>query len=1066
MQPGYYSHPSLHQQHLVFVCEDDLWQVSAEGGSASRMTAGEGEYLGPVFSPDGSQIACSSTEEGSREIYVLPLEGGEARRLTFHNTASYPVAWTPEGQLVYCSSGGRPFHSDSWLYLIDPQGGEPKAIPWGPASALSMGPRGQLLLGRKTKDPSHWKRYRGGTAGEFWVDTEPDCLDRFERPGHFRRLLTPDGNVSSPCWLGDRIFFLSDHEGVSNVYSCNAEGQDLRRHTDHCQFYARQLRSDGQRLVYTCAGDLYLLDPAQRDPRLLEIHLGSSRSQAKRRFCSVSEVGLQSYELSPDGSRLALVARGKALSFANWEGPVVQHGEAEGVRYSLIGWLSDQKQLVAFATDEHPDPSMVFFSLEGGKPRSLRLDFGTVMNWQCSPVNNTLALINHRHQVLLLDENEQLHILDSSPYGASTSLSFSSDGRWLAYDFYDSSQTMSIKLCRLADRQTFFATKGILHDYCPSFDPDGKYLYFVGRRDLEAFHDDAEFALGFPRSRKLFAIALRKDVPDPFIPQAKPLESEAVLAKKKAEEELSQQILPTDIDLDGLCDRVMAFPIDAGLYTEIRGARNKVLFLQGDSKYTQHYTLEIFEFNTQKQVRLINKWVQHYSLAADYRTLVYREDNHLRVLPAEEFTGKATGNNRLSGNIDLKRVRISIHPTSEFRQMFREAWRLQRDYFWDTEMGGIDWEEVYQRYLPLVDRATTRHEFGDLLWELLGELGTSHAYVSFGSYRSAPSYSQGFLGADWEWSGQGYECRSIVEGDPWNQEASSPLRRAGVDFQAGDRLLAINGQPLSQTSPPGALLVNQGNQEVELTVQSPGQKPRKLSVKTLSSERKARYRAWVNYKRACVHEATQGRVGYIHVPDMSSLGYAEFHRSYLAECDREALMIDVRFNGGGNVSGLLLQKLLRRRLGYTIPRWGSPVPYPHDSPRGPLLAITNEHAGSDGDIFSHAFKQLNLGPLIGRRTWGGVIGISPRHQLADGTTTTQPEFSFFFDDVGWRLENRGTEPDIEVDISPQDYFHQRDTQLERAIEVALELLVQRPAHSPRPTPPLRTLKTNLPPRQP
>ena len=1064
MQRGYYSKPTLSQQNLIFTCEDDLWQVSAEGGAASRMTAGEGEYLGAILSPDGSQVACSSSEEGARELYVLPVDGGQARRLTYHNTSSLPTAWTPEGELIYCSSAGRPFHSDTWLYRIDPQGGQPRRIQWGPANSLRLGPQGEVLLGRNTKDPSHWKRYRGGTAGEFWVDARPTGADRFDGPGQFQRLTTPDGNVSSPCWIGDRIFFLSDHEGISNVYSCDPQGQNLRRHTDHDEFYARQLRSDGHRLVYACAGEIYLLDPDERHPRRLDIHLGSSLSQAKRRFYKVSEVGIQSFDLSPDGSRLALVARGKAFSFANWEGPVVQHGEAEKVRYRLLGWLSDQQKLLAFATDEDPDPYLVIFHLDGSAPQILRHDFGTVTDWICSPVDNTIAMLNHRHQVLLLDVNQELHCIDSSPFGASCGLSFSSDGRWLAYDLADTSQTMSIKICKVEDRSTYFATRGVLKDFCPSFDPDGKYLYFVGRRDLQAYHDDAEFALGFPRARKLFAIPLRKDIPDPFIPQPKPLESEAVQARKKAEEELSHKIVATEIDLEGLCDRVIAFPLEMGLYSEVRGARNKVLFLQGDGKYRNHHTLEIYDFETQKQQRLVNKWVQNYTLASDYRTLVYVNDSCLRVLPAEEYVGNHSGNNRLSGHIDLSRVRISIHPTSEFRQMFREAWRLQRDYFWDTDMGGIEWEEVYQRYLPLVDRATTRHEFGDLLWELLGELGTSHAYVSFGSYRTTPKYSQGFLGADWEWNGQGYLCQAIIGGDTWNTEASSPLRQAGVDVQEGDLLLAINGQSLSTTVPPGALLVNQGDQEVELTVLSPAGSPRKLSVKTLANERKARYRSWVNQKRAFVHEATEARVGYIHVPDMSSDGYAEFHRGYLAEFDREALMIDVRFNGGGNVSGLLLQKLLRRRLGYTIPRWGSPVPYPHDSPRGPLVAITNELAGSDGDIFSHAFKQLNLGPLIGRRTWGGVIGISPRHQLADGTTTTQPEFSFFFDDVGWRLENRGTDPDIDIDIAPQDYFHNRDTQLERAVEVALELLTQRPAHSPKPTQPVRMQRVHLPPR--
>ncbi|MFN8612082.1 MAG: S41 family peptidase [Vulcanimicrobiota bacterium] len=1063
MQPGYYSKPALAGEVILFTCEDDLWKVSADGGQASRLTAGQGESEGGVVSRDGQQLAYCSNEEGQNEVYVLPLQGGEARRLTFHATTCTPTSWTPEGEVIFTSSGDRPFSSDVWLYRVDARGGQPRRIPWGPATCLSFGPDGQIVLGRNTKDPSHWKRYRGGTVGEFWVDNSPSDAHRFDRPGNFVRLPHPDGNVSSPCWVGQRIFFLSDHEGVSNLYSCGVDGQDLKRHSDHVDFYARQLSSDGQRLVYACAGDIYLFDPAQRDPRKVEIQLGSSRAQAKRRYYKISDQGLENYEVSPDGSRLALVTRGKPFTFANWEGPVVQLGEAEGVRYRLLTWLHGQRHLVAFASDESPNPYLVRFCLDGGETTRVDADFGIVSMLVTSPVDTSLAMLNHRHEVLWLDPEDRLHVLDRSEHSHSTTVSFSSDGRWLTYDFSDSSQTMCIKLCRLADRATFQATRPVLQDYSPSFDPDGNYLYFVGRRELEAISDDAEFAYGFRRSRKLFAIALRKDVPNPFVARPKPLESVALLAKKKAEEELQHETKATEIDLDGLCDRVMAFPLEQGLYSAVKGARNKVLFLQGDNLYTTTNTLEIYDFNTLKQERLIGKWVSTYDLAKDFRTVAYYHNGQVRVIPAEPFEGKDSGYSRASGLIDLNRVRVSIHPTNEFRQMFRDAWRLQRDYFWDTEMGGIDWEEIYQRYLPLVDRATTRREFGDLLWELLGELGTSHAYVSFGSYRKHPKYTQGFLGADWHWDGEGYHHSNLLRGDTWNAEATSPLLEPGLNIREESKLVAINGQPLSQQVPPGALLADLGGQEVELTFRSP-QGEHRVSVKTLKGERRARYRDWVNNKRERVHQATNNRVGYIHVPDMGSDGYEEFHRAYLAEFDREALMVDVRFNAGGNVSGLLLQKLLRRRLGYTIPRWGSPVPYPHDSPRGPLLAITNEHAGSDGDIFSHAFKQLNLGPLIGRRTWGGVIGIWPQHQLADGTRTTQPEFSFFFDDVGWRLENHGTEPDIEVNVTPADYFQNCDTQLERAIEVALELLAQRPAHSPKPTQPTRKLRAALPPR--
>jgi tricorn protease len=405
--------------------------------------------------------------------------------------------------------------------------------------------------------------------------------------------------------------------------------------------------------------------------------------------------------------------------------------------------------------------------------------------------------------------------------------------------------------------------------------------------------------------------------------------------------------------------------------------------------------------------------------------------------------------------------------------MFREAWRLQRDHYWTEDMAGIDWNGIYERYLPLVDRIGSRAEFSDLLWELQGELGTSHAYEGGGEYRRSPHYHQGFLGVDWEYDeGSGrYRITHIVEGDPWDERVTSPLNRPGTGVAVGDAVLAVNGQPVggrleNGTAPatPGERLVNLADEEVQLTVQRGTEEPRMVTVKAIGTEHPARYRDWVEANRAKVYEATDGKVGYIHIPDMMWDGFAEFHRSFLSEYDREGLIVDVRYNSGGAVSGLLLQKLARRRLGYDFSRWGQPEEYPAESPRGPMVAVTNEFAGSDGDIFSHAFKMLRLGTLIGKRTWGGVIGINPRHALADNTVTTQPEYSFHFDDVQWGVENYGTDPDIDVDIAPQDFARGVDPQLDRAIEVVLDQIKQQPPHTPAAAPRPVLAAPKLPPR--
>jgi tricorn protease len=399
--------------------------------------------------------------------------------------------------------------------------------------------------------------------------------------------------------------------------------------------------------------------------------------------------------------------------------------------------------------------------------------------------------------------------------------------------------------------------------------------------------------------------------------------------------------------------------------------------------------------------------------------------------------------------------------------MFREAWRLQRDQFWTPDMSKVDWGAVHDRYLPLVDRVGSRAEFSDLMWEMQGELGTSHCYELGGDYRPEPAYQTGYLGADFEYDEQngGWRVTKIIQGDSWGEKANSPLNRPGVNLREGDRLIAINGQPLDRDFPPTAVLVNLVGSEVTLTVAGEGeQTPRVVTVKTLSNEMPARYREWVEDNRRYVHEATNGRVGYVHIPDMGARGYAEFHRSYLAEVDRVGLIVDLRFNDGGHVSSLLLEKLARRRIGYDKKRWGEPEPYPLESVMGPIVALTNELAGSDGDIFSHGFKLMKLGPLVGKRTWGGVIGIWPRQALVDGTFTTQPEYSFWFEDVGWGVENYGTDPDIEIDNTPQDYARGIDAQLDRSIQEALRLLEENPPKMPdfsrRPSRALPTLPPN------
>lgn len=1123
MPSGYYRFPTLHAGTLVFVCEDDLWTIPTEGGIARRLTANLGEVSRPRLSPDGAWLSFVGREEGQAEIYLMPAQGGPARRLTFLGAnQSITAGWRDNNTLVFASNAGQPFNALLHLYTLDlpvgegtANGFEPHPLGVGPARAVAFGPGGALVIGRNTGDPARWKRYRGGTAGTLWIDPNGQ--------GQFHPLVDLPGNLASPVWIGERIYFLSDHEGVGNLYSCLPNGADLHRHSDHEAFYARNATGDGQRIVYHAGAELYLYDPQSDQNCRVPVEFYSPQTQRSRKFVDPARY-LNDWDLHPRGQAMVIAARGQVASFANWEGAPFHHEppnvEASGARCRLPRWLNDGKRLIAVTDaaaapqtsgDETAgaDEAFIIFNANGGEaePKILAgLDIGRPEAVAVNPCKDQIVFSNHRYELLWLDlETSELRRIDRGTAAPISGFDWSPDGEWVVYSVSVSLQVRALKLWHAASGEIHPLTRPVLRDVAPAFDPEGKYIYFISYRTFDPVYDNLHFDLNFPRGMRPYLITLQKDTPNPFIPQprvdqeeeprseedknaAGPVAVQAAAITNEppgeqsepaaqpvkgegeaAEPEEEKDVIP--IDLEGIQDRIVAFPVPEGIYGRVLATR------QGKAIYTRlpiegslnqswyetyppaRATLLIYNFEEQREETLTTG-ISDFKLNAGANWLIYRCGPRLRVLKAgEKPNNDSERPGRKSGWLDLERVKVAVTPAAEWRQMFREAWRLQRDQFWTADMAQVDWLAVYERYRPLVERVASRGEFSDLVWEMQGELGTSHAYEMGGDYRREPDYTAGSLAADFAWDSTAgaWRIEHIVRGDLWDPKSSSPLIGPGLDIRAGDYLLSINGRRLHRELPPAAALVNQAGEMVRLVVEPgpaqgeipAGRSRRTVSVRTLTSETQARYREWVEQNRQRVHQASGGRVGYVHVPDMGPSGYAEFHRGFLAEVDRAGLIVDVRYNGGGHVSSLILEKLARRRIGYDASRWGQvPEPYPPESVQGAIVALTNEHAGSDGDIFSYGFKMLKLGPLLGTRTWGGVVGINPRHSLVDGTITTQPEFSFWFSDVGWGMENHGVDPDIEIDNLPQDWAAGCDVQLERAITEALARLGSNPPPMP------------------
>ncbi|MBB2909941.1 tricorn protease [Streptosporangium becharense] len=1053
MASGFYLRfPHISRETLTFVADDDVWVAPVDGGRAWRLSADRAPASHPRLSPDGTKVAWTGVRDGAPEVYLADLESGSAERLTYWGDARTRTrGWTPDGKVLAVSATGRPFASHTWAYELS--GGLAERLPYGPVTDLSVtGEALALLTAGLSRDPAVWKRYRGGTAGRMWVRRDG---------GDFTRLLADlGGHLAGPMLVGGRLVFLSDHEGVGNLYSCELDGTGLRRHTDHDVFYARHATTDGTRIVYQNAGDLYLLDGLDAEARKLDVTLGSP-VRGRQPYQVNAARRLHDLAVDATGRASAMEVQGTVHWVTHRDGPARQL--STGLSAGLPRTLGADR--VVWVFDDGREQGLEICPAGGGEPRRIAAGrLGEVEDLAVAPDGNTIAVTARDGRLLLVDVASGEVTELARAEGQITDPAWSRDSAWLAWSHPDGVQLRRIRLARLADRSVTDVTDGRFMDISPAF--AGDYLAFLSRRGFDPVYDAHSFDMSFPLGYRPYLVPLAAATPSPFAPSA---EGRAVEGGSGGDDDDEQRDAALVVDLDGIAARVVQVPVPEGRYSDLRAVKGGFVWLReplagelGEDRdqvggEAPRPALDRYDLVKRKWEEVVDK-LDWYRVSGDGTQLVVSDKGTLSVRPA---TGKAGGKNGDDTTVDLSRVRVTADPRELRRLAYAQLGRRVRGDFWVEDMADVDWDGVLEEYRPLVDRVATADDFADLLWEVVGELGSSHAYVIPAPGGHPDSAPVGLLGADLSRNADGrWLVDRVLPAETSDVHARSPLAAPGAGVRPGEALLAVDGRPVPPEG-PARLLVGAADKPVELTLDG----GRRVVVTPLGDDRRLRYQDWVAGRRAQVRELSGGRLGYLHIPDMVAEGWAQFHRDLRREMTFEGLVVDVRGNRGGHTSELVIERLIRRVIAWDLPRGMAPITYPEDAPRGPLVAIADQNAGSDGDIVTAAFKIHKLGPVVGTRTWGGVIGIEDDHRLADGTSITVPKYSFWFEGLGWGVENYGVDPDVEVDISPDDWAADRDPQIEEAVRLVLAALQERPAATPpdRSTRPSRR-RPVLPPR--
>jgi len=1061
---GYPRFPDHHAGVVVFSAEGDLWQVAASGGLARRLTTSEGTELFPHFSPDGKYLAFAGDYDGNQDVFVMPAVGGVPRRLTYHPGQDQPLGWTPDGKSVLFRSKRDHPHGDWTLYSITPQGGDPLRLPLFRASRLAYEPGGKrVAINRMDRDFRHWKRYAGGTAAQVFVG---DLAG-----GPFRKLTTFKGTNAMPMWHGGRIYFLSDRTGTMNIWSMSPEGTDLKQHTRFDDFDARFPSLGDGKIALQHRAEIHLLDLKSGQLQQVPLRIVSDARTSRVRFTDPVKY-LTRFALSPDGKYLGLQIRSNLhLIPTVKEGRRIQVTTGSASRVQGISFSDDGKQ-IASISDATGETEVAIYDAAGVAPPRQLTEGATRFKYPPSwaPGRKLLAYADSDNRLYLVpvkpgQRPEKSIEIDHCPQGRISSYRFSPDGRYLAYTKLDDNYYRSIFIHDTVKKNIIRVTDAYFNDHTPRWSADGKYLGFQSDRTINPYLDELETGAIVDKATKPYLVLLSSKTRSPFLPPVFGADDKKDGKDKKGDkgkpDKKDKPPVKVELDAEGLADRVVEIPVPAGHYSDLYVLEDALFYLSfpgmglGDWEEAffagKELVAELIRFDIKKKkAEPFASGVVDFDISRDGKTMLLRKTKG--KLYAFELGPKAPEAKELEEKaLPMPAIRESIDPRQEWAQIFRETWRMLRDFYWTADMAQVDWKAMGDKYAPLVARVATRNELEDLLGEMVAELSLGHTYVWGGDQTEVRPVPVGLLGADLvpDVSGH-YRFAHIYPGANWDPHRLSPLTLSHAMVKAGDFLLAVDGRTIKAGDNLHSRLQKAAGEVVQLTVaKTPGGRDsRQVEITTLPSERAVRYYAWVKHNRELVAQKTGGKVGYLHLPDMMTAGMVEFDRWYYPQTRKQGLIVDGRWNRGGFVSQIMIRRLARRILAWERSRTGYVGTYPDNALNGPLVVLTNERAGSDGDIFPRAVQVARLGPVIGTRTWGGVVGINMQNPLVDKGTSTRPNFAWWDLQRRWGLEGEGVHPDIEVDNDPAAMNRGEDAQLERGIAVILERLRSNPPRTP------------------